>query len=249
MLGATLKSLLAGLTLLVSSATLVAAPSAATMRIAPPLAGDPMAMDALGGGATAFHAGRERWADRNRQRVSLSAPIRAEGDSYMSGAYSTSLARLIARATGRLVLNTAKGASSMEEIRDRIVVTSGAGGARPGGVTVIWDGSNNGMASVSRYADALQQAVDALGHDRFVIIPAMSGSALDAVAAEFRRRWPGHVLDWRDVLGAYHGTIPAKYLAHPDARGAGKADRTHLNDTAMVPMADAIAKFIAAKGW
>lgn len=170
--------------------------------------------------------------------------VRLEGDSYMGGACGVAIGPLISKAMGRLVVATAKGGSTMAESRDRVLAPENARYLNY--VTVFWDGSQNGFVDAISYADELEAAIKALGHDHFIVIPAAipagqdSGTQVPAIMAEFEKRWPDNVLDWRGVL--------------PVAANGGLADdqmcdKVHLNEGALNNMAWAIAGFIQSKSW
>jgi hypothetical protein len=169
--------------------------------------------------------------------------LRTEGDSYMGGACSYSITTELKAVLGRGVVSTAVGGSEMGEARDRVL--SAENRNLLGHVTVFWDGSQNGITTVDDYADELAAAIDVLGHDHFIIIPAAVPSGTKdaaqqlAIQAEFKRRWPDNILDWRDVLPNTAGIIDADQMC----------DAVHLNRTALNTMARGIAGFITAEGW
>ena len=161
----------------------------------------------------------------------------------MGGACSYSITTYLRTVLGRAVVSTAVGGSEMAEARDRVLSAENRKLLRS--VTVFWDGSQNGFTNVTDYADQLGAAIAALGHDRFIVIPAAvpAGSRDEgepqAILTEFKRRWPENFLDWRDVLPNTAGVLDADQMC----------DRVHLNRTALKTMARGIANFISAKGW
>lgn len=132
--------------------------------------------------------------------------IRTEGDSLMAGAYGNAVnAELASLIVGQAVTNTAVGGSTMDEVLAR--VTSPGNSPLLNRVTVFWDGYQNGLTTVSEYADLLESAIDELGHPRFLVIPPInpytstySGSVPESVKAEYVSRWPNNFLDWNTFL-------------------------------------------------
>jgi hypothetical protein len=174
--------------------------------------------------------------------------IRTEGDSFMGGAYSISLPNTLEALIGREVYNTGAGSSTMEGIRDRILLEANA--PLRGLTTVFWDGSENGLTTVDAYLDQLQEALSALGHGRYIIIPPCYNSGQnsnvtrDAVAAAMQVRWPDKYLDWRGVLtgNGSGGLDDTMYAQLP-------GDTTHLSQAAFDLMAVEVAEFITTRGW
>ncbi len=174
--------------------------------------------------------------------------IHAEGDSFIGGASGVVLPTTLQTGMARTVYNTGIGGSTMTDIRDRIIAASASVKSK---VTLFWDGSENGITTVSDYCDLLGQAITALGHQRFVVIPACANSGeadmtlVNQIAAEMELRWPNNFLDWRDYLTLIApGSYPADamFVALP-------GDTTHLSQAAMDLMAAAIETFIDGKGW
>lgn len=164
-----------------------------------------------------------------------SRTIRMEGDSYMTRAMHEALQD----ATVRRVVTTAVGGSTMDEIASRMTGHENSGYSND--VTVFWDGSHNGLREIGAYADQLQAAIDALSHDRFLVIPPMYGDQIGEVADEFHARWPDNVLDWRDLFGDFEGAIPSELLRENDDR--------HINRTAQQEVAAEIMRRIEVNGW
>lgn len=183
----------------------------------------------------------EKWAQIN------TAPslrdVRTEGDSYMEGACGISITPALKDALGRTVVNTAKGGSEMGSVRSRVLAPENK--KLLPYVTVFWDGSQNGITTVTEYADVLGDAIAALGHDHYVVIPASAPAAttdlteVSAIQKEFKRRWPDHYLDWRDVLPTANGKTSIDQ----------QCDDVHLNAKTLASIADAIGAFIRTKGW
>jgi hypothetical protein len=169
--------------------------------------------------------------------------VRTEGDSYMRGACNISITPELKAALNRSVVSTALGGSEMGAVRDRTLAP--ANKALLPYITVFWDGSQNGMTTVAEYADLLGQAIAALGHDHFVVIPAgvpagvTDQTQTTAIQREFKRRWPDNFLDWREILPTKNGAINADQ----------QCDAVHLNAKGLQAMAKGIASFITAKGW
>jgi hypothetical protein len=205
-------------------------------------------------GATLLSIEQERWAaiwaKSAAPRVSnviVSPDIRLEGDSYMGGACTLRIADYLKATTGRRVEVTAVGGSEMSGIRDRILSRE----FRPylGMVTVVWDGSPNGMGSATAYADTLGEGIAALGHDQFVVIPAATvpgrdggagnTRAADEIFAEFAARWPDNLYDWREDLPNSGGVVDPSQMC----------DAVHLNEQGLRAVAKGVARFIRSKGW
>lgn len=187
--------------------------------------------------AADYAAQQRRAATRVAMPIIVSRDIRTEGDSYMA----SPIRAAIQQATGRTTTTTAVGGSTMAEVADRTLLPENQKYLNQ--VTVFWDGSHNGMSDVSTYADELQTAIDALGHDRFLVLPALHGDRRDEVATEFKSRWPNNIIDWRDVLGDYDGDIPQDLLKNPEV------DNVHISDEAHNLVAAEVAKVIQAKRW
>jgi hypothetical protein len=177
--------------------------------------------------------------------------VRADGDSFMSGAGGVVLATTLADSLGRPLISTAAGGSDMAAIAARIGAPTAS--ALSDLVTIVWDGSPNGLTSVVDYLDTLAAGLAAIGHHRFVVIPpivphgvsAVGGTALTSIAIRdgMMERWAGNVIDWRDWIGHDDGVIRAdRMLNHP-------ADAWHLNQLAMDEMAAGTAAFLADKYW
>lgn len=188
---------------------------------------------------------------RERFEAMATGALRCEGDSFMVARSGVSLPATVQTLMGRGVIGTAEAGSTIDEIAGRI----GAPGARPllARTTLVWDGSESPVsqpAEVGAYVDRLAGALAALGHERFVLIPACAkfGAAeltvVDAIRDQFVNRWPGHVIDWRDHLPLDAQGVPtAAMYVDPSS------DATHLGQAAMDLMAQAIADFIGGKGW
>lgn len=172
--------------------------------------------------------------------------IHTDGDSFMGGAYGVILPNTLATSSGRAVFNTGVGGNTIDQITARIIAASAAVRAR---TTVIWDGDQNGIVSVADYCDKIATAIAALGHSRFILIPAcVNYGQADvtqevAIRDEMLLRWPNNVLDWRTVL-----PMTAGYPTQPMFYDTG-SDLTHLSQAAMDLMAAAIKAFIDTKGW
>lgn len=171
--------------------------------------------------------------------------IHAEGDSFIGGAGGINLPTTLQGVMSRPVYSTGAGGNTMDQISARLVA---APAAIKDKVTVIWDGDNNSMTTVSAYADLL--AIGLAGISRFVVLPTCVSrgqsdvSAELAVRDEFLARWPNNFIDWRNVL-PMNGDVPADAMF----RATDGSDNIHLSQAAMDLMAVAIASFITAKGW
>lgn len=179
----------------------------------------------------------------------LTEGYRTEGDSFMGGAVGVSLPTTMQTLMAKAVVNTGVGGSSMAGIRDRMLLASNAG--LLGLTTIIWDGSANAFVSVDAYCDELAAGLAALSHSRFVLIPECNPSGSSgatqartlSILNAFETRWPGHVLDWRNVL-VMNGADPAAAM-FADLPG----DTVHLSQAAMDLMAAAIDTFVTTRDW
>lgn len=176
----------------------------------------------------------------------MAASLRTEGDSYMGGSGGVVLPNTLAIQAGRVIANTAVGSSTMADIRDRVLLPANAYLLQT--TTIFWDGSHNGYVSNPQYLGELQQAITALGHGRFVVIPPAVpfGSApatAEFIAAGMQAAWPNNYLDWRSYIPNTAGVINLdQMLNYP-------TDTVHLNQTAMNSMSTAINAFITTKNW
>ncbi|MBU2962996.1 hypothetical protein KO516_19615 [Citreicella sp. C3M06] len=184
--------------------------------------------------------------------------LRLEGDSLMAGASGVSLAAEISALVGPYgVVSTAVGSSTMQGVADRI--TSPEDSDLLSGVTVIWDGSwnglrfSNGAYDIDGYLAELQSAIDAIGHSRFVILPPIlpygsptssgTGSLAATIASQMAARWPGHVIDWTQALPLDAERLPAEtYVAAP-------MDLWHISQSAAESVARLILQDLADRGW
>lgn len=173
--------------------------------------------------------------------------IHAEGDSFIGGAGGVSLPNTLMETAERMVVSTGVGSSSISQIRDRIMSPENAWLLNK--ITLIWDGDEGAsVVSATEYCDILAQAVDYLGHNRYIIIPPTpeylgDPTMEEAIRLEMLARWPSNVLDWRDWLLHTGGVLDiSQYLAPP-------GDPLHLSQNAMDRMSNGITAFIAGKGW
>jgi hypothetical protein len=186
------------------------------------------------------------WAQRNLLRAILTT-VRTEGDSFMGGAHGAAMQTPLGIALGRAVVNTGVGGSDMVGIRDRIDLPSND--SIRVFTTVLWDGSENGLTSVSQYMGLMADAVNAIGHNRYILIPTchtyqqVSLVQDTAIRDAMQANWPGHVLDWRTVLPNTGGQLAE------DMYALVATDQTHLSQAAHDLMAAAVAAFILASGW
>jgi hypothetical protein len=174
--------------------------------------------------------------------------LRGEGDSFMAGASGVQLYATLRTLMNRSMVSTAVGGSTVEDIEDR--VSDPANVHLLNQTHVFWDGDHNGMTTIAAYCDTYQAAISALGHNRFVILPACVnfGQADLSVEAALRDemlvRWPGNVLDWRDFLTLDGNGVPTSPMYFDSG-----TDQTHLSQAAMDLAAAAIETFIDGKGW
>lgn len=192
-------------------------------------------------GASVTEVARQQQLERMRSPVITGLEIRTEGDSYMSGAYGFVLNTYLAELMARPVVNTAMGGSDLPSALTRIAAAKNK--ALAGNLTVIWDGSDNGLTSIDSYVDGYARIIETLGHDRFVIIPPAYGTDLQVVAEVLQQRWPDNVLDWRPTLADASGAIALAQYARPGE------DDAHLGEGALRAMAASIKTFILARGW
>lgn len=101
---------------------------------------------------------------------SVSNAVRVEGDSYPAGSGQNNALNVKFRdATGRVVISTAVGGSTLAQERDRIL-------AAPyllGMTTIIWDGSANGYGSVAAELAIYDQIIAAVGLNKLLVIPSI----------------------------------------------------------------------------
>src|SRR6218665_1002194 len=115
----------------------------------------------------------------------LTRAYRFEGDSFVGGAYSVSLPTDFQTVSGIPVWRTGLGGSTMEQIASRIIASSNGLKAK---TTIVWDGDQNGITTVTEYCDILQSALTSLGHDRFVLIPVCTNYGQSDVSQEIAIR-------------------------------------------------------------
>lgn len=174
--------------------------------------------------------------------------LRGEGDSFMAGASGVQLFATLRTLMNRALVNTAVSGSTVEDIEDR--VSDPANAYALGQTHVFWDGDQNGMTTIEAYCDTYQAAISALGHSRFVIIPACVNfgqsdlSVEEALRDEMLARWPNNTLDWRDFLTLDGNGVPVSGMYFDSG-----TDQTHLSQAAMDLAAAAIQTFIDGKGW
>lgn len=185
------------------------------------------------------------------QFIGLTDVIHTEGDSFVSGNSGVVLWSTLQTLMGRAVHNTAEGGSTPTSIRDRIVATGSGLRSR---TTLIWDGSEypiSTLGEVPGYIALMQQAVAALGHGRFILIPPCleyhqsGGGAVEAAIRDaMLATWPGNVVDWRTVLPLDGNGAPTDpmFVNAP-------TDTVHLSQAAIDLVAAAIQAFIDARGW
>ena len=173
------------------------------------------------------------------------ASIWMEGDSYVSGAGGVVLADTLNDLVDETVVWTAVGGTAIETIYARCQDYDYYLKSRP---FVLWDGGPNGYTTAEEYCDVVQQIIDLLPHEMFILIPAATPyggdtTIYDEMIAEMESRWPDNVLDWQDYLPHTSGVIDlSQMLNYP-------TDPTHLNQTAMDTMAAAIDAYLVVKGW
>jgi len=202
-----------------------------------------------------------RVRDLERQRTRLRSlnhlALHAEGDSYMAGAYQVILADMIGRETGRLIERTARGGSTMAEIRARIEADPSLAYK----TVVLWDGSANGYGSVEAYLAEIDAIVALLGTEHLLLIPPVTvGPSPDGAPTDYTRDMQAV----RDAIAA-RGVLtfdPVPVLARladgseQDARdvAAGMVpsslliDDVHLNARAMQAIAEEVARTLASAG-
>lgn len=166
--------------------------------------------------------------------------VRFEGDSYIGGASGVGMPIAYCALSDRIVTSTGFGGSDMTGIRSRILDPNNR--ELLPAITVFWDGSPNGLTTVSGYCDQLQDCISALGHGRFVVIPpAIGDNTLKAqIRDEMARRWPSNTCDWRPYILNSAGVIDSSRF---------QSDGIHLNATGMAEAATGLKALLDAKGW
>ena len=166
--------------------------------------------------------------------------IRFEGDSYIGGAGGVSLPLFYTSTTDRLVTATGVGGSDMDGIKSRMLDANNKDFLPA--ITVFWDGSPNGLTTVTAYCDLLQDCISALGHGRFVVIPPAIGdnTLKTQIRDEMLLRWPGNIYDWRPYILNAGGVIDATRF---------QSDGAHLNATGMAEATAGLKVFLDLKGW
>lgn len=166
--------------------------------------------------------------------------IRFEGDSYIGGAGGIGMPLYYAMVADRIVTSTGVGGDTMDGIKSRFLNANNA--ELLAATTVFWDGSPNGLTTVPAYCDLLQDCISALGHGRFVVIPAAIGdnTLKTQIRDEMVRRWPNNTYDWRPYILNTGGVIDASRF---------QSDGAHLNATGMSEAAMGLQAFIESKGW
>lgn len=175
-------------------------------------------------------------------------PITTVGDSFMAGNGGASLQPPLAVATLRTIYNTGVGGSSLGGVKSRILDPANAGLRM--NTTVLWDGSENGYTNPLQYVGLMLDALSCLYTSQVIVIPPMTlygdVTALARKASirdEMLVRFPGAVLDWRNVLPNDNGQLAAEYYVNPGS------DTTHPSQLTHNLMAQAIADMLVAKGW
>jgi len=193
----------------------------------------------------------QQWRELNRLR------LHAEGDSYMAGAYDVRLKDMIGVETGRLMQATARGGSTMAEIRARIEADPSLAYK----TVVLWDGSANGYGSVDAYLAEIDAIIALVGAEHLLLIPPVNvgpsttgevsdytlelEAIRDAIAARGVRTFDaipvlaeladGSEQDLRDVAAR---VVPSSLLL----------DDVHLNSRAMQAIAGEVARQLSDAG-
>jgi hypothetical protein len=108
--------------------------------------------------------------------------IWGEGDSYMAGANGVALNNTLRSDTGRIVISTAVGGSTLDMALTRMQAYASY---LSGCTIVIWDGSPNGYTSVAYYLGLIDQIVALVGKAKLIIIrPAGPGPSADGTVQQ-----------------------------------------------------------------
>lgn len=197
----------------------------------------------------------DSWLQRASSLASPN-PIHVGGDSYAAGGAGSALQNSLRTATGRVVINTGLGGSTLAAVLERIL-------AAPyliGMTTVIWDGSANGYGTVMGELAIYDQIIQVCGRNKLLIIPSIdfgpstsstpSAYALDRMATRDGLRARGvAVLDAQAILAPLNdgsagdlqdvsaGVVPRSCLA----------DGVHLAVTPMNAVATSAASLLVAR--
>jgi hypothetical protein len=179
-----------------------------------------------------------------------------EGDSYTNGAHGVSLSGALRTASGRVVINSAVGGSTLADILARL---QGEPNAR-GRTLVIWDGSANGHASVANTCNLIDRIIAWHGTpSRIVYVPSVAvGPSADGIKTSYT----GEMEAIRDHIAntGIHTFDPVPLI---NALAAGSAqdlkdisagvvcqslllDAVHLTQAAMTAVAEDVEAMIVA---
>lgn len=209
-----------------------------------------------------------QWLGAARDHA-LTKALAIWGDSYASGSGVSGGAQatwgyLLQRefVPGRPRMNAGASGSTVAEMADRVAASDYYKSA----ATIFWD-KKNAAESVSEWLSALDAAIGALGHERFVVLTPVNGTGEGEGTAYYddvmyligalNAAYPGHILDMRaylvgqaiydaeivptedDLLDIAADTIPRSLLS----------DGVHINDAAQRLVAIKVAQFIRDAGW
>jgi hypothetical protein len=170
-----------------------------------------------------------------------------EGDSYGDGSNNVGVISRLAVLSRQQIYPSAIGGSTITNVRDRILALSASVKALP---TAIWDGDANGYSTAAAYLAIYDQAVQALGHSRFVVIPPTIRTPLTEpdktayrdITAGLKAAYPNNVVDAMPILIANGDPVAdaADIAAGCVPTSLLQAGNVHLNDAGMNPVMAAV---------
>ncbi|MBW6420394.1 SGNH/GDSL hydrolase family protein [Rhizobium sp. XQZ8] len=184
--------------------------------------------------------------------------IWAEGDSYTAGANGVSLSGAVRSDSGRTVINTAVGGSTLVQVRDRLLSSPSIKG-KP---LIIWDGSANSYTSVAYTCGLIDDIIEWHGDAaKIIFVPSVSvGPSSNGIKTSYT----SDMETIRDYIAAsgVHSFDPTPLM---NALAAGSAqdlkdisagvvcqsllqDTVHLTNAAMAAVADEVVALIVANG-
>ncbi|SMF66131.1 hypothetical protein SAMN02982989_3440 [Xaviernesmea oryzae] len=181
--------------------------------------------------------------------------ISMEGDSYPAGANGVSGAGSLSTILGKPVFVTASGGSTLAQQVARVQ-------ANPElyrGVFVHIDGDNNGYGSLETDMGLYADMIEAIGHNRFIIVPPMqranktteANAATLALSNALLAAYPNNTVDGQALLAA-HATSPgddAAVAAGQIPPSLLQVDETHLTSDGMNYLMQGPADIITDRGW
>lgn len=181
------------------------------------------------------------------------------GDSLTQGVsqlpYPSQLAHLLE--PKRLVSNQGVGGETSTEVSDRV---TGASAWRRDGIQILWWGRNN-PTQITVMQNDLKDAIAAIPHGRYIIIPWLTSSSegigsdtyveRQAYVEQLQDIYGDRVYDpFQDLLDAGTGTgQDATDVSNGVIPTSLRADSTHLNSAGYAVVAQGVKDLIDAKGW